>query len=80
MPMSNDTNDASEAARLQGGGDAFWKLHGVLYARRRSLGENPYGELATATGLDGRQLVEDMESERVRQTVAEDIRLATGPR
>ena len=32
--------------------------------------------MATAIGLDGKQLVEDMEGELVRQTVAADIRLA----
>jgi hypothetical protein len=68
---------AAEAARLQGGDQAFWRLHDLLFAYGRRLGERSYADLATQIGLDGERLVADMQSDVVRQAVAADILLAT---
>ena len=67
---------AAEAARLQGGDEAFWKMHDLLFAHRRRLGETSYAKLAGTIGLDARQLLADMESDAVRRIVAGDIALA----
>jgi hypothetical protein len=67
---------AAEAARLQGGEAAFWRMHDLLFAQHRRLGEVSCADLATRIGLDGDKLVEDMNSALVRQAVQSDIALA----
>jgi len=67
---------AAEAARLQGGVEAFWRMHDALFARRGRLDPELYAVLARKIGLDGEQLLTDMESEAVRQAVTSDIALA----
>lgn len=66
---------AAEAARLQGGEAAFWEMHDLLFARSRRLSETRYADLAEKIGLDAEQLLADMRSETIRQTVASDIGL-----
>ena len=66
----------AEAARLQGGEAAFWRMHDLLFARSRRLGETRYADLAGKIGLDAEQLLADMRSETIRQAVASDIGLA----
>jgi protein-disulfide isomerase-like protein with CxxC motif len=51
-------------------------MHDLLFAHSRRLDVGLYPELATAIGLNGKQLLEDMNSERVRQRVAGDVALA----
>jgi protein-disulfide isomerase len=67
---------AAEAARLQGGEEAFWKMYTLLFEHRTGLGKGPYRDLATQIGLDADRLLRDMEQETVRQIVAADIALA----
>ncbi|UCF34603.1 MAG: thioredoxin domain-containing protein, partial [Phycisphaerales bacterium] len=91
LPLSRECNDsvasnlhpeacnasyAAEAARLQGGDEAFWKLHDLLFESTRRLSTKPYAELATRIGLDGEQLLADMRRTSVRQSVARDVALA----
>ena len=76
-PESCLASYAAEAARLQGGEDAFWMMHDLLFQEARRLAERPYAKLAAKIGLDGGQLLADMQSEVVRQTVAADIGLAS---
>lgn len=67
---------AAEAARLQGGDEAFWRMHDLLFKNRKRLGEDLYRELARQTGLDADRLLLDMAGERVRQTIKSDVELA----
>jgi len=67
---------ALEAARLQGGNEAFWKMHKELLARQTELGQIDYAAVADELGLDGARLVADMRSDSVRRRVVEDIALA----
>lgn len=67
---------AAEAARLQGGDDAFWHMHDLLFAQNRRLGTVPYRDLAAQIGLDGDRLAADMQSSAVASTVAADAALA----
>jgi hypothetical protein len=75
-PEACDASYAAEAARLQGGEEAFWKLHDLLFESTGRLNTKPYTKLATGIGLDGEQLLADMGCPSVRQSVAGDIALA----
>jgi protein-disulfide isomerase len=69
----------AEAARLQGGNDAFWKVHDRLFARRYgSAGFRPkeVGRIAVECDLDAIQLRSDLQSTEVATRVAADIELA----
>jgi hypothetical protein len=67
---------AAEAARLQGGDEAFWRMHDLLFANSRKLEAKPYAELAVEIGLDPDQLLEDMAGDEVVAAVNTDIALA----
>ena len=91
LPLCNECNDqatdnlhpeacraayAVEAARLQGGDDAAWKMHDVLFRYQKNLNEQTYRALAIQLGLDADALCRDMQGEVVRQAVADDVALA----
>ena len=67
---------AAEAARLQGGEEAFWRMYALLFEHRTRLSRELYRDLATRIGLDADLLLRDMEQETVREIVAADIALA----
>lgn len=67
---------AAEAARLQGGDRAFWKMHDALFGLGNRLTHDSYADLARRIGLDGDRLMSDMEGAAVRRTVDADIALA----
>jgi len=67
---------AAEAARLQGGDEAFWQMHDRLFRYGPRLGTDLYAELAAQIGLDGERLLADMHNEAVRRVVAADVALA----
>ena len=67
---------AAEAARLQGGESAFWRMHDELFRHRRRLGPDLYAALAAEIGLDGQRLIEDMDGAAVKEAVARDVALA----
>lgn len=76
-PDACEASYAAEAARMQGGEEAFWKMHDVLFANMSRLSARPYAELARRIGLDAERLLADMESEEVRGAVAADIAMGT---
>jgi predicted DsbA family dithiol-disulfide isomerase len=67
---------AAEAARLQGGGKALLAMHELLFLYWRELGPDTYRRLAEEVGLDADRLVEEMQSQRVREVVQADATLA----
>jgi predicted DsbA family dithiol-disulfide isomerase len=67
---------AAEAARLQGGVAAFWKMHDLLFEERARLGTAPYRKLAARIGLDAERFGRDSEGDAVRRIVQEDVALA----
>ena len=69
---------AAEAARMQGGDEAFWKIHDILFksADLKSLGEMDYRELAESLNLDPGRFITTMESEEVARRIQEDVELA----
>ena len=90
FPLSKECNDtvtrdvhpescragyAAEAARLQGGEKAFWMMHDLLFKEARRLAEISNDQLARKIGLDGERLVRDMESQVIKQAVADDVAL-----
>lgn len=68
--------DAVEAARLQGGDEAFGRMHALLLRERRPFTAEVYRALAETCGLDGAQLLRDMDDPRVQRVVAEHVALA----
>ncbi len=74
--MATASARASEAARLQGGTEAFTDMHRLLFANRDRLPRVDYAQLAERIGLDGEQLLGNMKSETVRGIVAADFALA----
>jgi len=68
---------ASEAARILGGTDAFWKAHDLLFASQAKLGKREfYLEFANQLGLDRKKFVETLASDEVASRIKEDIDLA----
>jgi len=68
---------AAEAARLQGGNDAFWKAHDLLFqkARQKQLRQCDYRAVARELKLDPERFIADMESEEVAGRIREDVEL-----
>jgi len=75
-PRSCEAAEAAEAARLQGGNDAFWKAHDLLFASRKKLARMDYREFAEQLGLDPDRFIQDMKSDVVKDRIAEDIEQA----
>ena len=67
---------AAEAARLQGGDEAFWQMHDLLFRYGPRLEAGLYAKLAAQIDLDGERLLADMDREVVRWVVAADVALA----
>ncbi len=67
---------ASEAARVQGGDEAFERLHRLLFVTPENRESRDYAALAARVGLDVERLLADMGSAGVRVRVREDIALA----
>ena len=69
---------AAEAARLQGGSEAFWKAHDALFSAgdAKQLAKFDYRKLASDLGLDPDRFLADMQSQGVSARIAEDIELA----
>lgn len=68
---------AAEAARLQGGSQAFWTMHDRLFADQKNLASFNYRGVAEELGLSPDQLLADMESDAVAERIEADSRLAT---
>lgn len=66
---------ASEAARIQGGNDGFWKAHDALFAQQKKLGTMDWRAFASELGFDPDRFVEDMASDAVKKRVEEDVEL-----
>lgn len=65
----------AEAARLQGGDEAFGQVHSWLMANGGRVDEDAYETMAARIGLDAQQLIADAESSKVKDTVAADVGL-----
>jgi protein-disulfide isomerase len=77
-PACCEAAQLAEAARAQGGNDAFWKAHDALFelAGQGKLSQIQHRELARTLDLDPDRLVADMSSEAVARRIQEDIKLA----
>lgn len=64
---------AAEAARLQGGNEAFWKMHDELFKNQLRKTRLSYTEMAKLVGLDPVRLEKDMASPQVRDRIQQDI-------
>lgn len=66
---------AAEAARLQGGSEAFWAMHDRLFADWQGLTLFNYRGVAEELGLSPDQLLTDMDSDAVAERIDADSRL-----
>jgi thiol-disulfide isomerase/thioredoxin/protein-disulfide isomerase len=75
-PTACEAAYLAEAARLQGGSDAFFRIKELVSGHRKT-GWSPeeIADLARKTRLDPEQLNSDFASEAVRQRVREDVAL-----
>jgi len=67
---------AAEAARLQGGEEAFRLMHERLFMRRQGRDRESLARLAEELGLDRERFLADLEGDAVRRTVAQHVALA----
>lgn len=73
-PGASDLSSfAAEAARLQGGQDAFDFMHWLLFKHRKDYPQRDYAELARVAGLDVERFLADLTGEAVRDRVLADI-------
>ena len=75
-PNTCEAAYAAEAAGLQGGAEAFHRMHDRLFENRKKLGTEIYRELAVRIGLDAERFLRDFEGDAVRRIVQQDIELA----
>ncbi len=71
-PLSCDAAYAAEAARLQG---KFWEYADLLYSRQDQMSPGLFEKTARDLNLDMEKFHQDIESEKVRNRVKEDIAL-----
>ena len=91
FPLDSDCNDtvthtrhpqaceaayAAEAARMQGGEEAFAQMKELLFASRKKLHPSLYAKLAQQANLNVERFQRDMDGEQVRSIVRRDIALA----
>jgi protein-disulfide isomerase len=74
-PQACEASRAAEAAYLQGGNEAFWKAHDVLFAAQAQLARADYRTVAAKLGLDPQRFIRDMESQTVADRIAQDVEL-----
>lgn len=69
-----------EAARILGGGEAFWKAHDFVFARQNRLkqGKLRAVDVAAELGLDAARFEDAMNSVAVRERIGEDATAARG--
>jgi protein-disulfide isomerase/uncharacterized membrane protein len=75
-PQACEAAAAVEAARLQGGPEAFWKMHDRILEHQEKLpelGPDGLANLAAEIGLDGARLRADMSGETVRKILERDV-------
>ncbi len=77
-PSACDAARAAEAARLQGGREAFDRMYRLLFKNGHRLRADIYRELAEQIGLDADRLLSDMHGDEVAQIIQSDIELARG--
>jgi protein-disulfide isomerase len=64
---------AAEAAEIAGEQGRFWEMHDYLLEHQRALGGSRLREYAEATGLDGEQFAQALETHRAAGRVREDF-------
>ena len=75
-PNACDAARAAEAARLQGGAEAFARMYRLLFRNRDRLSRDIYADLATQIGLDADRLMSDMRGDAVARVLRSDMALA----
>jgi protein-disulfide isomerase len=69
-PGSQLAHQAALAAKAQG---KFWEMHDLLFANQRKVQRNDLAEYAKALGLDMARFESDLDSDRIKQSIAADL-------
>ncbi len=77
-PQACQASYAAEAARMQGGNNAFWEMHDLVFSRQQELFKPEFSPLsfeiyAQELGLDVERFRADMSGDHVRQIVKGDV-------
>ncbi|MCP4251452.1 MAG: thioredoxin domain-containing protein [bacterium] len=75
-PWACEAARASEAGRMLGGTEAFWKAHDLLFALRKAKEGPDFRAVAKQLDLDPDRFLEAMNSEEAATRISEDIALA----
>ena len=67
------TSALAEAARMQGGNEAFWQAHDYLFEHRRDVQNLNIAPFSEALGLDPEQIKKDMNSKEAAKRIWEDV-------
>ena len=71
--LSCYTSAMAEAARMQGGNDAFWTAHDYLFEHQREVKQYlPIAAFSEALGLDAERVKEDMRKEETLRRIYDD--------
>lgn len=75
-PHSVIAAEASLEAFAQGGDEAFFRMHDLLFENQHALGPSDLVRYAETIGLDVERFVSELEAGKHRPTIAEDVELA----
>ena len=72
-PNAEHAAEAAESVGANGGEEAFWEMHDLIFENQKSLGGPMLGRLATEAGVDADAVLTDLSSQRFRDRVREDF-------
>lgn len=72
-PHAGHAAEAAESVAARGGAAAFWAMHDLLFEHQDALDDASLMEYATLAGVDGAEVLSDLEAGRYRQVVRESF-------
>jgi len=72
-PNAEHAAEAAESAGANGGEEAFWEMHDLIFENQKSLGGPTLGRLASEAGVDADAVLTDLSTQRFRDRVREDF-------
>jgi protein-disulfide isomerase len=77
-PHAEHAAEAAESVAAQGGNDAFWAMHDLLFGHQRALGDPELARYAERAGVDGAEVLADLANgsyaDQVRESFMSGVR------